>query len=160
MCIEWTSFILDLITSVFGSLLGFGFALWAERLVDNYKANADSKAIKKLLIEELKACDDSLRTLDVNSLDIQPLKISLWEGLSHSNQLSLLDVETRADLFNVYNIMTEINSWSHVHTKYYFEKGKTNDLLITEIDRLRNKLLGNDETKTASMIDKAISCLS
>ena len=160
MCIDWSSFLPDMISSIFGSLLGFGLALLGERLVDNYKTRADAKEIKKLLIEELKACNSSLQGLDAKSLDVQPLKLSSWEGISHSNQLSLLDVNTRAVLFDVYNIMAELNSWSYVHTKFYFEKGERNVLLVSEITSLRNKLLGEDKTSAESMIDKAISCLS
>ena len=101
---DWGSFLPEMIASAFGSLVGFALAIVGERLVDYSKDKKDAQEIKKLLLEELIACKKVLQTFDVSSLDVQPLKISTWEGLSHSNQLSLLDVNTRDKLFSVYNI--------------------------------------------------------
>lgn len=139
--IDW----FDVIFQLFITGLGFAFALWSARWLDGVKEKKDKQELKRLLKEELSNILDVLTRLNVELLDVQPLKIPLWESVINTGQISLLDFETRKILFGVYGKIKEYNSWCLIYTNYYFEKNKKNDLLLNELKKIKSELIGSDD---------------
>ena len=155
MSIDWFQIILELFITV----LGFFLAIWSGRITDIIKARSDTKELKRLIKEELKKINDDLKKFNEKTLDVQPLRIPLWESAINTGQLSLLDFVTREKLFRVYNTIKEFNSWCLIHTNYYFEKGKQNELLIQELSRIKGELLKDDSDDSDLSILGAIRIL-
>lgn len=155
MSIDWFQIALELFVTV----LGFFLAIWSARVTDIIKARSDTKELKRLIKEELKKINDDLKNFNEKTLDVQPLRIPLWESAINTGQLSLLDFVTREKLFRVYNTIREFNSWCLVHTNYYFEKGKQNELLIQELSRIKGELLKDDSDDSDLGILSAIRIL-
>lgn len=151
--IEWSNFVLDMIAT----LVGFALALWGEKLVANSQTRQTKKELKRLFIEELTNVAEKLEKWNSSELDIHPLDIPSWEAAINAGQISLLDQITKQRLFIVYNNIREFNSWSHIHTNYYFEKEKKNTLLNNQLNELQQALL-KDETSEGS-ISWAISTI-
>lgn len=152
--IDWIQLLLDL----FVTFLGFGLAILGERITDRINAHRSAKELKILLKEELEKVFYDLKKYNEETLDVQPLKIPSWESAINIGQVSLLDFDTRNTLFRIYNSIKEFNSWCLVHTNYYFEKGKKNRLLITEIIRIKKELLSdlNDNNLSISYAIKIL----
>lgn len=153
--IDWIQVVIDLFVTFFG----FGLAMLGERLTNWLKIRSDTKMLEKLVKEELKKILCDLENFDLETLDVQPLKIPLWESAISTGQVSLFDFTTRNKLFLVYNAINEFNSWCLVHTNYYFEKGQKNKLLIKELNQIKKKLLGIDSNESDLSINSAIEIL-
>lgn len=144
---------IQLIFEIVGTILGFGLAIWGERIADRIKARNDANLLRRLIVEELKKVYEDLNMFNEKTLDIQPLKIPSWESIINTGQVSLFDLEMREKLFRVYNTIREFNSWCLVHTNYYFQNEQRNQLLIKELNRIKRELLSeesNDKTPSVS----------
>lgn len=144
--IEWSDFVIEMIAT----LVGFALALWGEKLIANAQTRQTKKELKKLFTEELTNVAKRLEKWNSSELDIHPLDIPSWEAAISAGQISLLDQITKQRLFIVYNNIREFNSWSHIHTDYYFEKEKKNTLLTNQLNELQQALL-MDETSEGSI---------
>ncbi len=153
--IDWTQVSIDLFVTFFG----FGLAIFGERVTDWLKTRSDIRELKNLIKEELKKVLNDLENFSEETLDVQPLKIPSWESAINTGQVSLFELTVRNKLFRIYNTINEFNSWCLVHTNYYFEKGEQNKLLIKEINRIKEKLLGNDPNERDLSISIAIEML-
>ncbi len=153
--IDWTQVAIDLFVTFFG----FGLAIFGERVTDWLKTRSDIRELKNLIKEELKKVLNDLENFSEETLDVQPLKIPSWESAINTGQVSLFELTIRNKLFRIYNTINEFNSWCLVHTNYYFEKGEQNKLLIKEINRIKEKLLGNDPNERDLSISIAIEML-
>lgn len=131
----------DVVFQLFITGLGFAFALWSARWLDNLKEKKDKIELKRLLKDELSNIRTILEELNVELLDVQPLKIPLWESVINTGQISLIDFETRELLFKVYGKIKEYNSWCYIYTNYYFEKKEKNVLLLRELTKIKSELI-------------------
>lgn len=145
--IDWGQAILDLLAT----FLGFGLAILGEKITDKRKTRIATKELRELIIEELKKLYSEVAVFNVETLDVNPLKIPSWKSAINTGQLSLFSFETRKRLFSVYNMIEEFNAWCRVHTNYYFEQGKQNELLIKEIDRIKTNLLNSNSEENSSI---------
>lgn len=142
LVIDWTSILLEL----FAAFLGFGLAILGERITDKINTRNAIKEQKKLLKEELEKVLNDLKAYNIETLDVQPIKIPVWDSAINTGQVSLFDFNTRNILFRTFNFINEFNSWCLIHTNYFFEKGEKNQLLIKEIGRIKEELLSDIQT--------------
>lgn len=155
LLIDWIQVVIELFVTFFG----VGLAILGERMTDWFKNRKDTRELKKLVKEELKKVYNELENFSEETLDVQPLKIPLWESAVNTGQVSLFDFATRNKLFHVYNTINEFNSWCKIHTNYYFEKEKQNRLLIKTLNQMKNELLSNNLNESDSSINSAIEIL-
>lgn len=144
---------IQVLTDLFVTFFGFGLAILGERVTEWIKKRNDAKELKKIILEELKKVFNDLSAFREEMLEVQPLKIPSWDSALNTGQVSLFDFPTRNKLFYIYNTINEFNSWCLVHTNFYFEKERKNELLITEINKIKKKLLEESDVNISSMID-------
>ena len=157
--IDW----FDVCFQLFITIVGFVFALWSARLIDEQKNKKDAIKLKRLLSEELKNVGCFLSSYNVELLEPNPLKTPMWESVINTGQLSLLDFETRETLFRVYNKIREFNSWALIYTNYFFEKEKKHEKILEELKEIKTELLNNEKKSnenTVSSISTVIDVLS
>lgn len=155
MKLDWFQILLEL----FITFLGFLLAIWSGRISDGIKVKHDKDELRRMIKEELKKIYEDLNEINEEMLDVQPLRIPLWESAINTGQLSLLDFLTREKLFRVYNAIKEFNSWSLIHTGYYFEKETQNKLLIQELRKIKEELLKSDSNNKDAGILGALEIL-
>lgn len=171
MITDWSQFWPSMIATLVGALLGFAFAIAAQRFIDWWKDKDDRKSMIAELNEEFqtiiatckKVPRREITTAEGNkaitmSYKISPIKTPRWTSFLNANKIQLLSSQPwYVELFKLYGLVQEYNQWYELLTKAYFNcvdllcdddkaEKERQDKICHEIARLGNNIVSSIDT--------------
>ena len=153
---SWDQFIPSIIATILGVFLPFLIQSKIEKYKEKKEHNKfvlqkkrECNAMLLRINEELKSISKKLCDVQDNTIEQNPLKTMVWNEALNTGLLPLMDTEIRRELFRVYEIISEFNSWTVVKTNFYFQhyndETRTDKTLDAEIERLKEELLSQKD---------------
>lgn len=168
---DWSQFWPSMIATLVGALLGFAFAIAAQKFIDWCKDRDDRKSMIAELNEEFQSiiatCRSAPKTEGTTakgektitvSYKISPIKTPRWTSYLNANKIQLLSSKPwYVELFKLYGLVQEYNQWYELLTKAYFncidlicendeEETDRQDLICKEIARIGNEIVASIST--------------
>ena len=100
--------LLQLLNTIIGSFLGFGFALWAQKIIEKNKDKINKEQVRKNIMDELTSISSDFRKcLDENGAIC--IETPIWESVVSTGMILYFVREDKSfydQILNVYNIIS------------------------------------------------------
>lgn len=121
--------------------LGFLSALLVEYLINRHEEKGLYKSILEGIKTELDTIKERLLTLELDVFYINPLDMSYWESIIHSDSMnSILKHPLYKEIVNIYQCINNVNQWENIRSNAFFLTERQNAYLNNAIECQRKEL--------------------